>query len=562
MGGARVVGEAAAPLGYLWYPPDTRLRPNEHAPRPQEHSATRPMTRARRSTSALARARATANKGDAGSLPPSPVSNLPLDGADMLVSSSVSGGSSPAELSEEDYALPHAASATANLNTTTKATAAPPADMLVPAIKTDDTAHGVPRALLKPSRSCRDLDVDTSNNTCVITVGCYDMFHRGHLKLFNTLMSAGNKLVVGVHDDRSIFLNKGIRTGDPTITRVCNVRRVLRPQDEIFIVVDRDPTACLREVVPRLRHEGFDGAGEPFGSIVYMRGDDMPNFPGRAYLEEEGVEVVFLPYTQGVSATKLRRAWGCSMKMFDDRLAMNLLEAHEVRVYKPIRKALERSVTAASATPAGKAALRSVSPNRVTIASCLCTLPYVALVLHGSPASLVLAALLALVHDGLDRLDGAVAGAYRTLGLKHDGDFGAYLDAMCDKVFGILALLVWARVLYPSGDRPEVAVTLALTAAKLPLHIALGVVRTVDYRQFRAASKGPAPKVALPAVGEGKLATCSENVGMALLPLAFAARRAGLAVVSAGVWCAVVLLLTCSVDMAMRSLRHKLRARW
>ena len=135
-------------------------------------------------------------------------------------------------------------------------------------------------------------------------------------------------------------------------------------------------------------------------------------------------------------------------------------------------------------------------------------------------------------------------------------------DVRCDKVFGILALLVWARVLYPSGDRPEVAVTLALTAAKLPLHIALGVVRTVDYRQFRAASKGPAPKVALPAVGEGKLATCSENVGMALLPLAFATRRAGLAVVSAGVWCAVVLLLTCSVDMAMRSLRHKLRARW
>ena len=93
---------------------------------------------------------------------------------------------------------------------------------------------------------------------------CLQMFHRGHAKLLDTLMNAGHKLILGVHDDRSIFLNKGIRTGDPTITRVCNVRRMLRPQDEIFVVVDRDPTDCLKEVVPRLLRDGVDGGGDDY----------------------------------------------------------------------------------------------------------------------------------------------------------------------------------------------------------------------------------------------------------------------------------------------------------
>lgn len=472
---------------------------------------------------------------------------------------------------------------------------------------------------------------------------CLQMFHRGHAKLLDTLMNAGHKLILGVHDDRSIYLNKGIRTGDPTITRVCNVRRMLRPQDEIFVVVDRDPTDCLKEVVPRLLRDGVDGGGgdyeeisgnfvdlsprgegsAAFERIVYMRGDDMPQFPGREYLESQGIEVIFLPYTQGVSATSLRNAWGCTIKVLDDRIAIALLEAHENHVYKPLRKSLERGVKNAASTRNGRAALANVvTPNRVTITSCACTIPYVVAMLlacrqqqsstHSSSSSsssaviaslayCSLAASLAFVHDMLDRLDGAVAGAYRSLGLPHDGNYGAYLDAMCDKVFGITALVVWVSIVVATLMKsPGMVMTsgvsaggvfmvlfVALAAVKIPLHLMLATVRTQDYCRYLVSKKstttaiattngnsdgngnkkdddGKKPNVALPAVGEGKLATCSENVACMIAPLAwfFASFRVDGGVLANVLWGITCALMITSVDMAMRSLRHKLRARW
>jgi bifunctional ADP-heptose synthase (sugar kinase/adenylyltransferase) len=36
----------------------------------------------------------------------------------------------------------------------------------------------------------------------VYTVGCFDLFHYGHIQLFERMSSIGKKLVVGVHDSR------------------------------------------------------------------------------------------------------------------------------------------------------------------------------------------------------------------------------------------------------------------------------------------------------------------------------------------------------------------------
>ena len=40
-------------------------------------------------------------------------------------------------------------------------------------------------------------------------------------------------------------------------------------------------------------------------TAMYVRGDDMPNFPARATVEKV-MPVKLLPYTQGVSSTDLR----------------------------------------------------------------------------------------------------------------------------------------------------------------------------------------------------------------------------------------------------------------
>merc|ERR1740130_2086315 len=247
-------------------------------------------------------------------------------------------------------------------------------------------------------------------------------------------------------------------------------------------------------------------------------------FPGRTFLEAEGVKMVFTPYTKGVSATMMRNSRALRMRLLPNALADTLLDVHETHVYQPLRKGLEK-VAALSFFP------RAVLPNHVTWMSMACALPFVLLTMYGWHFA---AAALTIFHDMLDRLDGAVAGAlrkspdvrvdgprvYRKDHLVHCGEYGAYLDAMGDKAFGVTTLPFWF---------------LAICALKLPLHAALAVTRTQDYR---AKLAGKTNGVALPAVGCGKLATCSENFG-----------------------CAVVsrLLGVLSLDMACRSLSHKLR---
>ena len=129
----------------------------------------------------------------------------------------------------------------------------------------------------------------------------------------------------------------------------------------------------------------------------------------------------------------------------------------------------------------------------------------------------------------------------------HDGEYGAYLDAMGDKAFGISALIVLCAL----PGLPLWWKTIAVL--KLPLHLALAIVRTQDYR---AKLRG-ATSAALPAVGVGKLATCAENFGCAVAALALGVggTDGGATIAAAGVLSAL------SIDMAARSLSHKLRAR-
>ena len=454
---------------------------------------------------------------------------------------------------------------------------------------------------------------------CVLTIGCFDMFHRGHLKLLTRLMSAGVKLVVGVHDDESVRVNKNIKTGDSSTKRFANVRLALRPNDEVFLVHAADPTPYwlggsdsrgrgVDSVLGRLRRQGWE-------KFAYMRGDDMQDFPGRAALEKCGVPVHFFPYTQGVSATKMRAMWGLNMQVrgrehgrprrretprgperdpatgktprprprpaepsphhaaqvIPDAVANPLLAAHEACVYAPLRALLSRLASC-------RLFPRSITPNMVTFASVACALPYALLTHYGWHLA---ACALCVFHDLLDRLDGAVAGVLRKRdgvttdgpkvyvgkALVHDGEYGAYLDAMGDKAFGITALLSLALLPAMAAGSPASLPlwwsTLALL--KIPLHAALAIVRTQDYRaKLRGESN-----VALPSVGVGKLATCAENFGCAAASLALglatpASAGAGwmgsFARAGGGARAAVLYsgwLGVLSIDMAARSLSHR-----
>ncbi|CAF0772270.1 unnamed protein product [Rotaria sordida] len=127
----------------------------------------------------------------------------------------------------------------------------------------------------------------------VYTVGCFDLFHEGHRLLLQRMRHFGREVIVGVHDSRSIQKLKNRVPIDGTETRMLNVKRYA---DQVYCVSGTDPSNFVTCIVHLRENE----------SALYVRGDDMADFPSR-HVVEELMPVKFLPYTNGVSSTKLRQ---------------------------------------------------------------------------------------------------------------------------------------------------------------------------------------------------------------------------------------------------------------
>ena len=125
------------------------------------------------------------------------------------------------------------------------------------------------------------------------TQGAYDMFHIGHLNLLNHAKQYCDILIVGVNSDALV---KAYKKKTPIIPEeqrreiVANIKAV----DSCMIVDTLDKCKILEQV-------HFDA--------VFIGGDWKGN-PRWVKTEEElnarGVDVVFLPHTDGISSTMLR----------------------------------------------------------------------------------------------------------------------------------------------------------------------------------------------------------------------------------------------------------------
>eukprot|EP00730_Choanoeca_flexa_P013116 TRINITY_DN4979_c0_g1_i3.p1 TRINITY_DN4979_c0_g1~~TRINITY_DN4979_c0_g1_i3.p1 ORF type:complete len:396 (+),score=113.99 TRINITY_DN4979_c0_g1_i3:296-1483(+) len=128
----------------------------------------------------------------------------------------------------------------------------------------------------------------------VFTIGCFDLFHRGHENMLRMLREFGTFVVVGVHDDESYFKLKNKKTIHKTLERVEHVKQYA---DMVFVIPDTNPTPWIKAMV-----SNQDVANE---AVCYVRGEDMLEFPGREYVEAN-MPVYFLPRSEGVSSTLLR----------------------------------------------------------------------------------------------------------------------------------------------------------------------------------------------------------------------------------------------------------------
>ena len=129
------------------------------------------------------------------------------------------------------------------------------------------------------------------------TQGVYDMFHIGHLNLINHAKEQCDYLIVGVNSDELVKSYKNKETVINENDRAEIVRNI-KAVDECVVVSTLDKEDILKKIK-------FDA--------IFI-GDDWKGnqrwIETQKILSQYGVDVVFLPHTDGVSTTELRSEIG------------------------------------------------------------------------------------------------------------------------------------------------------------------------------------------------------------------------------------------------------------
>lgn len=125
--------------------------------------------------------------------------------------------------------------------------------------------------------------------------GVFDMFHIGHLNLLRRAKEQCNYLIVGVVTDEGVIKHKKSNPKIPYEERVAIVRACRYVDEVVEIPLDNGDT---NEAYRRYR---FDAQ---FSGSDYA--DDPKWQAKKDFLQMHGSDLVFFPYTEGISTTQLK----------------------------------------------------------------------------------------------------------------------------------------------------------------------------------------------------------------------------------------------------------------
>lgn len=123
----------------------------------------------------------------------------------------------------------------------------------------------------------------------VITYGTFDLLHFGHINLFKRAKELGDYLIVAVSTDKFNLIEKNKKSYFSYDERKQFVEAV-RYVDMVI------PEECWDQKIKDIYKYDID---------VFVIGDD---WQGKFdFLKNEGVEVIYLPRTQGISSSIIRK---------------------------------------------------------------------------------------------------------------------------------------------------------------------------------------------------------------------------------------------------------------
>ena len=114
------------------------------------------------------------------------------------------------------------------------------------------------------------------------TNGCFDLLHRGHIRLMAAARSACDRLVVGLNSDASVTRLKGKGRPIQDVTSRAEVLAALEAVDLVVVFEEDTPLELIRQVRPAVLVKGGDYARERCRRPRRRRGRRRRGDPGRS----------------------------------------------------------------------------------------------------------------------------------------------------------------------------------------------------------------------------------------------------------------------------------------
>jgi len=125
----------------------------------------------------------------------------------------------------------------------------------------------------------------------VLTNGCFDLLHSGHIHIFREAKKHGDILVVAVNDDFSVKKIKGASRPIFPLEERLEILEAIEDIDYLTSFSEETPQKIIAALVP---------------DVLVKGGDWKPDeVVGREEVERAGGDVTIIPYLEGCSASDI-----------------------------------------------------------------------------------------------------------------------------------------------------------------------------------------------------------------------------------------------------------------
>ena len=110
----------------------------------------------------------------------------------------------------------------------------------------------------------------------ILTNGCFDLLHVGHIRYLRAAKQMGGKLVVALNSDESVRQLKG--EGRPLMNENerAEILAALSDVDAVVVFAEPDVRAIIREIHPDVQEKGTD-----YTADSVLEGDEVRAYGGR-----------------------------------------------------------------------------------------------------------------------------------------------------------------------------------------------------------------------------------------------------------------------------------------